>query len=133
LSRRGDLTTPVFLWFTGVAAALILVVWYAKSSAIFGGELTRIDEDLKEIHYDLALACTSARLEHDVIPHTTAGKLVVNSTHVCITQEMSQRRLHRCLPTPCDLGVDVTIDIGQTQSILINKTRTSMAITARAQ
>ena len=120
--KKGDLTTPILMWFVGIVIAILLVTWYVKYSGISNSGIERLDEDLKNIHFDLTLACNHDGLISDVHPNTRTGKLIFNETLVCIAKPLPQGNITRCLPTPCNIGTTGDIKIGEIDIIRINKT-----------
>lgn len=118
--KRADLTTPVILWFTTIIAAVVIVVWFVQSAGINSFDIRSVDEDLKNIRYELSLACTYADFETNLGMHTKRGELFINSTRVCITQGMTNNNITRCLPTPCSVN-EAAIDLYETPTIRIIK------------
>ncbi|MDD9954018.1 MAG: hypothetical protein OXR66_06800 [Candidatus Woesearchaeota archaeon] len=118
--RKGDLTTPTLMWLVSVLIAIILVLWYVRTGFHDTG-LDRVDEDLKNIHYDLSLACTNKGFQSDVHLYTKKGTIVVTDTTLCITKPLTQGVIERCLPTPCPLAIDATIDIATSTSLRITQ------------
>lgn len=118
--KKADLTTPVLLWFTTIIAAVIIVVWFVQSSGINSFDIRSIDEDLKNIRYELSLACSYANFETSLSLHSKSGELKINSSRTCITQGSVNNTLTRCLPTPC-LVEETVIDLYETPTINIQK------------
>ena len=128
---RGDSTTPVFLWFSAIAIAVLLLVWYTKASAVNTNSLSTMDEDLKNLHYDFALACNNDGVMDDIPTKSGPATLTVNTSDMCIRRPTNGGNITRCLPSPCDLGISTSIDFDKATIIRIEKSKTSATLTRK--
>ena len=123
IARRGDMTTPVLLWFAVIAAVLIMVVWYARAGDLMRIGTGSIDEDLTKIHYALSLACTNQGYFERIALNTKNAIAEFNQTNICITAIGTTTNITRCVPQPCDISNPRNMMLGAT--ITINKTITT--------
>lgn len=129
-SRLGDVTTPVLLWFTAVTVGILLVVWYIKASSIGTNNVAAMDEDLKNLHYDFALACNNEGLIDDVPLRSAPSTLDVNSSDVCVNRAFEKYNITRCLPMPCDLG-QASFILKGAPVLRVNKSAAGTTLTLR--
>ncbi len=120
--RRGDLTTPMFMWFVGIIVAIVLVTWFIKASGFNEIDISSVDEDMKNIHYELSLTCTYSELESSVRVYTKQGKIIFNESSLCVFRPFSKGNITRCLVTPCDIPGSGEAEITSNGVIWINKT-----------
>ncbi len=125
--RKADLTSPVLLWFTTIIAAVVIVVWFVQSAGINRFDVRSIDEDLKNVRYELSLACSYASFETRLNLHTKSGELSINSSRTCIIQGMTNNNITRCLPTPCTVQ-ETTIDLYENPTASIKKEKGIISI-----
>ena len=121
LMRKGELTGPTVMWVVSVLGILILALWFVKSSAFMGVDIASIDEDLKNVHYELSLGCQNDGLQSKVYLYTHAGEFMVNETALCLVYPFSNGNVTRCLPTPCGISTHETFDLSETQTLVVQK------------
>lgn len=121
INKQGDVTTPLLMWFVGIIVAIVLVTWYFKASSFDRANIAGIDEDVKNIHYELALACANDGIVTSVPLRSTSGRVQYNSTILCIMKAFASGNVTRCLPTPCDIATQGDIDISEVRAIKVEK------------
>jgi len=115
---------------TTIMAAIIVIIWYARSGTDDTRVVQRMDEDLRAIHYDINLACSHSTLSDTIPLHIKGGELTVNNTEVCIRTPGSRTMITRCLYAPCDIP-ETTVALEGAIALSIDKTAESWTFTAK--
>ena len=95
--RRAETTTNVIMWFATIAAVMIIVIWYTTTLQVTGINLPAIDEDLKNIHFDISLACQNEQVITNVKINTPQGIFNYTSDEICINVLFAEGGVSRCL------------------------------------
>lgn len=120
--RKAELVGPVVMWVVGVLAALIIVTWYLSAAEFTQVDISAVDEDLKNIRYDVSLACQNDGLESKVFLYVNKGSLSINETAACVVVPLTNSNVTRCVAMPCAVDVSAVFDLTEISTVVINKT-----------
>lgn len=128
-NKKGDVTSPIVMWLVVIVAVIIIIVWYAQNSSLASININAMDEDLKNIHYDYSLACNHDSVQSIIQLYTKKGMISVNDSVICVSQQITNGDVQRCLPTPCNpLHDNTTLAIENISKVFIEKTTAGIKV-----
>ena len=116
--------TNMILWFTGIIAALIIVIWFVKNNP-FGylAAVDNLEEDIMQLNQRISNACNTLNYYSKYNPVTEQGFIDFSEEDVCIRKEKSQafRYIRRCVKLACTLNTTKTFNLANITYIVIQK------------
>lgn len=94
---KAETASTLIMWFGGLIAILIAVLWFTRHMYPYHEELDRINNDLKALQHEFNQGCNSLYYESRYNPFTEQGFFSINNTEICI----NGTTLHVCKPLIC--------------------------------
>ncbi len=123
MSRVASTAVNVIMWFTGIVAVLIILVWFLQNNPYKQLVLVdQIDEDLLQLSEQISSACMTMEYRSKYNPVTESGFASFSGRDLCIEREgVRGNTLRRCSLLACELNLTKTLDLSTYNYIIISK------------
>ncbi len=124
-SARADTAVNTIMWFAGIIAVLIIVVWFVSNNPYsVTKKLDIISKDLLKLKQLLGNACNINTYESRYNPETERGVIEFQNNELCITiigtSPSNAQNLTKCTTLYCEVQ-SASLDLDKLTFLLIKK------------